>query len=364
MSGGVDSSVAAALLLREGYEVVGAFMKNWSEHGGEVCAWRQEREDAQAVADQLGIPLLTFDFEEDYRREVYAYMLAEYEAGRTPNPDVLCNEKVKFGPFLQRALAEGADVVATGHYARVEKKPFLPSCPPALLPVACRLMAGVDNNKDQSYFLHRLSQEQLQHVSFPVGELKKSEVRAIARDLQLPVAEKKDSVGICFIGEKNMPEFLAQSIAGRPGPIVSTEGHVVGRHCGIAPFTIGQRHGLGLSDGQPYFVIGKDMPRNTLVVARGEDPAELYSQELIAEKIHWIGEEPELPLQCKARVRYRQPLQECEVKGLPAGQAGARSEGGKEDLLVTFDRPQRAVAPGQFVVFYDGEVCLGGGVIR
>ena len=340
MSGGVDSSVAAALLLHQGYEVVGAFMKNWSERGtGEKCGWRQEYADAQAVADQLGIPLLFFDFEEDYRREVYAYMLAEYEAGRTPNPDVLCNEKVKFGPFLQRALAEGADLVATGHYARVR-------CENGVF----QLLAGVDAGKDQSYFLHRLSREQLQHVAFPVGELQKSEVRQLAHEFDLPVADKKDSVGICFVGEKNMPEFLSRGIAGRPGPIVSTEGRVVGRHRGIAPFTIGQRHGMNIGDGQTYFVVEKDMARNTLVVARGDDPPELYSQELAIENPHWIsGRPPVLPLRCRARIRYRQPLQDCTID-----ETGA---------AVTFDQPQRAVTPGQFAVFYDGAVCLGGGTI-
>ncbi|MFH1047223.1 MAG: tRNA 2-thiouridine(34) synthase MnmA [Patescibacteria group bacterium] len=340
LSGGVDSSVAAALLLREGFEVVGAFMKNWSDGvAGQMCSWRWEYADAQAVAEKLGIPLLLLDYEEDYRRDVYAYMLAEYRAGRTPNPDVLCNEKVKFGPFLRRALEEGADVVATGHYAQVREKAG-----------SQQLLAGIDSNKDQSYFLHRLSQEQLRHVAFPVGELKKSEVRDIARQLGLPVAEKKDSVGICFIGEKNMAEFLARDIPGRPGPIVSTEGRVVGRHSSVVPFTIGQRHGMNITDGQPYFVVGKDMARNTLIVARGEDPAELYSRELAAEDIHWIsGEPPQLPLRCRARVRYRQPLQDCEVR---------------PDHTVVFDQPQRAIAPGQFVVFYDGEVCLGGGIIK
>lgn len=343
MSGGVDSSVAAALLLRDGYEVVGAFMKNWSDGGdGRMCAWRWEREDAQAVADKLGIGLLTFDFEQDYRREVYAYMLAEYRAGRTPNPDVLCNQKVKFGPFLDKAMEAGADAVATGHYARVHTD---------IQNGRTRLLAGLDQNKDQSYFLHRLSQEQLSRVIFPLGDMQKSEVRAMAHDLGLPVANKKDSVGICFIGEKNMADFLAQEIPPRQGPIVTTDRQVVGLHDGVVPFTIGQRHGMNIGDGHTYFVVEKDVVRNTLVVARGEDPAELYSGALTAESQHWIGGQPEFPLDCLARCRYRQPLQECRVT--PSGSG----------LKVEFARSQRAIAPGQFVVFYQDDVCLGGAVI-
>ncbi len=359
MSGGVDSSVAAALLLRQGYDVTGAFMKNWSDgEDGRMCSWRWERADAQAVADKLGIELMTFDFEADYRRDVYAYMLAEYRAGRTPNPDVLCNEKVKFGPFLQQALEAGADIVATGHYARTNTYPQSNLFSNG---DNVNLLAGLDDNKDQSYFLHRLSQEQLRHVVFPVGELKKSEVRAIARELELPVANKKDSVGICFIGEKNMSEFLAQDIAMRPGPIVTTDGRVVGLHHGVIPFTIGQRHGMNIGDGQPYFVVDKDIVRNTLVVACGEDPIELYSNELVAESAHWIsGQPPKYPHACQARIRYRQPLQECSVEqSVPDD-----DETKPTTLRVTFGQPQRAVTPGQFVVFYDGEVCLGGGVIR
>jgi tRNA-specific 2-thiouridylase len=350
MSGGVDSSVTAALLLRAGYEVVGVFMKNWSEHavrkaGNQtgVCGWRKEQKDAQAVADRLGIQLVTLDFEEDYRRDVYAYLLAEYEAGRTPNPDVLCNEKVKFGPFLQKALEMKADIVATGHYARVNKNA-----------TGIQLLAAIDSNKDQSYFLHRLSQEQLRPVEFPLGELTKQQVRALAREFKLPVADKKDSVGICFVGEVKMDEFLSRAIIGRPGPIISTAGHVVGRHQGIAPYTIGQRHGLGLADGTPYFVIEKDMARNALIVAAGDDPIELYAQQLIAEKIHWIsGQSPNFPLRCLARIRYRQPLQWCEVRTM-----------NEDKISVVFDQSQRSITPGQFVVFYDGAVCLGGGMIN
>ncbi|MEA3249488.1 MAG: tRNA 2-thiouridine(34) synthase MnmA [Patescibacteria group bacterium] len=366
MSGGVDSSVAAALLLREGYEVVGAFMKNWSDTKDPAtgnCAWRKEREDAQAVADKLGIPLVTFDFEQDYRLEVVDYMVREYESGRTPNPDVMCNRRIKFGLFMQEALAQGADYVATGHYARIaragsgkreagcidaSKKAAYSLQLPASSYV---LMAGVDSNKDQSYFLHTMTQEQLSRTLFPVGHIKKAEVRALAREFGLPVADKKDSQGICFIGHVNLGEFLERAIVPKKGPIVTTDGCVVGVHRGIAPYTIGQRHGLGIGDAMPHFVVEKDRARNTLVVARGENPDELYSSELTAKDMHWIAVEPAASMKCKARIRYRQPLEDCAVSI------------GDSCVQVKFDRPQRAIAPGQFVVFYDGDSCLGGGVI-
>ncbi|HCC21837.1 TPA: tRNA 2-thiouridine(34) synthase MnmA [Candidatus Uhrbacteria bacterium] len=346
MSGGVDSSVSAALLVRDGYDVHGVFMRNWTgetDGSGETCGWRKEREDAAAVAELLGIPFETWDFEQDYRQEVYEYMLAEYAVGRTPNPDVLCNDRVKFGPFLRRALDSGAEAVATGHYARLDRTEG-----------GLHLLAATDDNKDQSYFLHRLSQEQLLRVEFPIGGLDKPQVRALAHEFGLPVANKKDSVGLCFVGEVNMTKFLTSRLPGRTGPIVTSDGRVLGRHDGIEPFTIGQRHGLGLGDGRPYFVIEKDPVRNTLVVAEGEDPAELYSTGLVADDLCWVaGSRPDLPLNCRARIRYRQPLQNCLVtKGEESGQT-----------IVSFVQPQRAVAPGQFVVFYNGEECLGGGRI-
>jgi len=391
MSGGVDSSVSALLLLREGYEVVGAFMKNWSDTKDPVtgtCAWRKERADAQAVADKLGISLVTFDFEKDYRLEVVDYMIREYEAGRTPNPDVMCNRRIKFGLFLRQALAEGADFVATGHYARIvragragrdsfparpahagrsprsEAEPSGSRCGDTVREAenCFNLLAGVDENKDQSYFLHTMTQEQLSRTMFPIGHLKKSEVRALAREGGLPVAEKKDSQGICFIGQVDLSEFLERVIPPRKGPIVTTDGRVVGVHHGIAPFTIGQRHGLGIGDATPHFVVEKDRARNTLVVARGERPDELYSDSLGAAEAHWIsGQAPQFPLKCEARIRYRQPLEKCVVQVLGSGGAGELGSG--EELRVVFERPQRAVAPGQFVVFYDGDVCLGGAVI-
>jgi len=347
LSGGVDSSVAAALLVRQGYRVEGAFMKNWSDTKDPVtgsCAWRAERLDAELVAARLGIPFATYDFEKQYREAVVDYLFREYEAGRTPNPDVLCNKVVKFDLFLRRALAEGADLIATGHYARVGKQAGTGRF---------QLLAGADKNKDQSYFLHQLSQEQLRCTLFPVGAMKKPAVRKLARDLGLPTAAKKDSQGICFIGKVDLKVFLARKIPRHPGPIVTVEGRVIGRHAGIAPFTIGQRHGLNIGGGRPYYVVEKDVRRNALIVASGDGEAALFAKKLIAGEVHWIaGRPPRLPLRCQARIRYRQPLQTTLVR---------RADGGRLD--VTFSKPQRAVTPGQFAVFYQGEVCLGGGVI-
>ncbi len=348
MSGGVDSSVAAALLVRQGHRVTGAFMKNWSDTKDPLtgaCAWRAERRDAESVAAKLGVPFLTFDFEKEYREAVVGYLFREYQAGRTPNPDVLCNKAVKFDLFLKRALEAGADLIATGHYARIGA--------PARRGGAYKLLAGVDPNKDQSYFLHQLDQAQLSRTLFPVGGLLKPEVRRLAREFGLPTADKKDSQGICFIGKVDLKTFLERGIVRRPGPIVTVDGRVIGRHQGMAPFTIGQRHGLDLGGGEPYFVVAKDPRRNAVIVARGGGHPELFARALEAEEPHWIaGKPPKLPLRCRARIRYRQPLQSAVVSAPEPGR-----------LLVRFAKPQRAVTPGQFVVFYDKEVCLGGAVI-
>lgn len=343
MSGGVDSSVVAALLVREGYEVIGAFMKNWSDETSEGCGWKAERRDAIRVAAMLDIPLLTFDFEKQYRERVMEYMIREYTTGRTPNPDVLCNSQVKFDLFLEESKRIGAERIATGHYARVLRGSD----------GECRLGVPADKGKDQTYFLNQLSQEQLSASMFPLAGLQKSEVRALAKKFGLPVAEKKDSQGICFVGRVNMKEFLADRITGRRGPIITTDGNVVGVHEGIAPYTIGQRHGLGIGGGTPYFVVHKDMQRNTLVVAGGVDPQELYASGLHAGPIHWIiGRPPALPLSCHARIRYRQPLQEAIVDQVRGG------------VHVRFTDPQRAISPGQFIVLYKDDICLGGGVIE
>ena len=342
MSGGVDSSVVAALLLAEGHEVTGAFMKNWSDEAdpctGE-CAWKKDRQDALRVATTLGIPFETFDFEAEYRRDVVEYMVREYAAGRTPNPDVMCNSKVKFKLFLRKALDSGADMIATGHYARVAEQSG-----------RFALLAGIDTNKDQSYFLNQLTQEQLSKTLFPIGHLPKPEVRRLAAEFDLPTAAKKDSQGICFIGKVDLREFLGEKISGIPGDVVTIDGKVVGRHAGIAPYTIGQRHGLGIGGGAPYFVVDKDLSRNVVIVSRAE--ADLFASALVAEEPHWIaGEPPTFPLRCRARIRYRQPLQDCTVTATDG------------QLRVDFAHSQRAISPGQFAVFYDGDICLGGAVI-
>jgi tRNA-specific 2-thiouridylase len=345
LSGGVDSAVAAALLLRDGHRVTGVYMKNWSDEAadqaGEECGWRQERRDAMRVAAHLGIPFLTYDLEAEYRERVFAYLVREYAEGRTPNPDVLCNNLVKFDAFLERAKADGADMIATGHYARVRKTGE-----------AYQLLAGADLNKDQSYFLHRLDQEQLSRALFPIGHLEKPEVRRLAREFGLPNAEKKDSQGLCFIGKVDMRTFLEPHVSQAPGPIVEPDGKEIGRHAGMAAYTIGQRHGLGLGGGEPAYVVGKQMATNTLVVARGEDPEALYRDVVMLDDMHWIaGAAPEAPFTCQARIRYRQPLQDTRVQWSDDGY----------DLV--FTERQRAVTPGQFAVLYDGDVCLGGGVI-
>ncbi|HJV33199.1 MAG TPA: tRNA 2-thiouridine(34) synthase MnmA [Patescibacteria group bacterium] len=346
MSGGVDSSVAASLLLDQGYDVAGAFMKNWSDskdpRTGE-CAWKEERRDAMRVAASLGIPFETFDFEEEYDRRVVDYLYREYAAGRTPNPDVLCNREVKFDLFLKEALARGADFIATGHYARVAKKED----------GSFALLAGLDRGKDQSYFVHALGQEQLKHVLFPIGHLDKRDVRAYARDRKLETADKKDSQGICFIGKVELREFLRRELAPKPGAIVTVEGRELGRHGDVQAFTIGQRHGLGVGGGPALYVVATDVATGTVTVAEGADHPALFKEKLAAGEWHWVsGRPPEFPFRCRARIRYRQPLQGCEVRPTEDGGCDVR-----------FDVPQRAVTPGQFIVLYDGDEVVGGGVI-
>jgi tRNA-specific 2-thiouridylase len=347
MSGGVDSSVAAWLLKSQGHDVVGVFMKNWEDDDtDEYCTSRVDLVDAAAAADVIGIDLEAVNFAHEYRERVFAHFLADYEAGRTPNPDVLCNSEIKFHAFLAHALALGADHIATGHYARVRDAGG-----------RVELCKAADRGKDQSYFLHRLSQAQLAPVLFPLGEMQKRDVRALAQRERIPTYAKKDSTGICFIGERPFRDFLARYLPRAPGPIVTPEGHVVGEHVGLAYYTLGQRQGLGIGgvrsaqDGA-WFVAGKDMARNRLVAVQGHDHALLHRRDVDAFDLHWIaGAPPRLPARLHAKTRYRMPDAACRVTA-----DGAM-------VHATFDDPQWAPTPGQYLVFYDGDVCLGGGVI-
>jgi tRNA-specific 2-thiouridylase len=344
MSGGVDSSVAALLLKNQGYQVHGLYMFNWDEDEDGYCESARDYQDARAVADRLDIPLHRVNFAGEYRDRVFRHFLREYRAGRTPNPDVLCNREIKFGVCFDYARRLGARWVATGHYARS--------------PGDGRLLAARDPLKDQTYFLHSVGAETLRQTVFPLGDLLKTEVRRIADQQGFPNHDKKDSTGICFIGERPFREFLSRYLPAQPGEIQDEDRNVVGRHSGLMFYTIGQRQGLGIGGRRdrgegPWYVASKDLSRNVLIVVQGHDHPRLMSGALIADDWHWIGDSsPPLPLKCTARIRHRQPLQGCRV----------RNHGHR--LLVEFDCPQRAVAPGQFVVLYDGDVCLGGGVIR
>ena len=344
MSGGVDSSVSAVLLLEQEYEVIGGFMKNWSDGGnGKECSWRAERRDAMRVAAQLGIDFHTFDYEDEYRTNVYEYMIHEYEAGRTPNPDVLCNKYMKFGFLLSEAEKLGCDFIATGHYARVRRDED----------DTAHLLAGMDANKDQSYFLCQLNQDQLKKCLFPIGELQKPEVRHIAEAHNLHVCDKKDSQGICFVGKVKMQEFLEERIPEHPGNIITTTGEVIGQHKGHAYYTIGQRSGLGIGGGTPYFIVERRPETNEVVVAVGKDDPALFKKELIAtDLVETVpgNFEKYAGKAVKARIRYRQTLQDCTFEI-------------NNNLSVSFANPQRAVAPGQFVAFYVEDELIGSGVI-
>jgi len=345
MSGGVDSSVSAALLVRQGYDVVGGFIKNWSDSKdlwtGE-CAWRGERRDALRVAAKLGIPLLTFDFEEAYREKVVGELFRGYGEGHTPNPDVLCNEAIKFGLFLEEAKRLGFAYVATGHYARVRHDADV-----------SHLLRGLDPNKDQSYFLYRVPQAALRMTLFPVGELEKPAVRKIAEELELPVAQKPDSQGICFIGKLDMEEFLRKKIPSKPGEIVDENGHVLGTHTGLDAYTIGQREGLLISKGgEPWFVAGKYREKNQLLVVPGAEHPLLFRSTCRLADVRWTrGVAPGEVFACDVQVRYRQT----------AIAAKASISLGQVDIL--FEKPVKAIAPGQSAVLYVGEECVGGGVI-
>ncbi len=348
MSGGVDSSVSALLMKRAGHEVIGVFMKNWEEKDADgVCTSERDWADARAVCEALDIPYYSVNFARQYRERVFEQFLAEYRKGRTPNPDVLCNREIKFNVFLDFAESLGADKLVTGHFARIDRADG-----------EYRLLRAADENKDQTYFLYMIDQRALSKALFPVGGMLKSEVRRLAREAGLPVSEKKDSTGVCFIGERNFKQFLSGFLPAQPGDMVTPDGRVVGRHDGLMYYTLGQRRGLGIGgggNGQRWFVVRKDLANNALVVHQGEDEALLYSHRAVGSELTWLAGRPPAaegePFDCQARLRHRQPLQACRLT-LREGRAH-----------MEFPVAQRAVTPGQSAVFYRGQVCLGGAII-
>ena len=347
ISGGVDSSVAAMLLLEQGYQVEGVFMKNWEDDDDDgYCAAAEDLADAQSVCDALGVKLHSVNFAAEYWDRVFAHFLDEYRAGRTPNPDILCNKEIKFRAFLEYAQHLGADKIATGHYAQVK-----------VSGKQYQLLRGVDTDKDQSYFLYTLNQSQLQHAVFPLGKYQKPVIRKMAAERGLSTHDKKDSTGICFIGERRFDTFLQQYLPANPGDIETTDGEVIGRHNGLMYYTLGQRKGIGIgglkqAGEQPWYVVDKDIERNVLVVGQGQQHPRLYHTELVCKQLHWVSGEPPASADCTAKIRYRQPDQACRIEIT-----------GADSACVVFDEAQRAITPGQSVVFYQNEVCLGGGVI-
>ncbi len=348
ISGGVDSAVAALRLLEQGYEVEGLFMKNWEEDDSEeYCSAAEDLADAEQVCETLGIKLHTVNFSAEYWDRVFEYFLAELRHGRTPNPDVMCNREIKFKAFLDYALEMGAEAIATGHYARIARANG-----------QVRLLKGLDANKDQSYFLYLLGQHALSHSLFPIGDMEKQQVRALAERAGFRNHMKKDSTGICFIGERRFKDFIARYLPAEPGDMISDSGEVIGQHHGLMYYTLGQRQGLGIGGvhnrpEQPWYVVRKDLDNNVLVVAQGHDHPTRLSTQLQAVDAHWIaGQPPQLPLRCHAKTRYRQADQACTIHATE-----------NNGLSVCFDQPQRAVTPGQSLVLYDGETCLGGAII-
>lgn len=350
LSGGVDSSVAALLLKQHGYHVEAVFMQNWQDNNQGECNIAEDLQDAQAVCDLLKIKLHVINFSHEYWNGVFKYFLDEYAVGHTPNPDVLCNKEIKFKAFLEHAKTLGAEYMATGHYARVDRTGRL-----------ARLLKGVDDRKDQSYFLHLLNQTQLNNTLFPLGELTKESVRKISAAAHLPNCHKKDSTGICFIGERKFRNFLGEYLLARPGEIVTSEGEIVGHHDGLMFYTIGQRKGIGIGGQKaateaPWYVAGKNIDSNLLIVTQNKNDPSLFNDSLICQRAHWIaGEEPSFPLYCHAKIRYRHNDEACCV---------TRFNHVDDKLLVTFQNHQWAITPGQFVVFYQGDECLGGAVIE
>ncbi len=339
MSGGVDSSVTAALLLDAGYDVVGVYMKNWSKDlPGHHCTWEEDYQDAKKVATQLGIEFKMYDFENEYRQKVVDYMVAEYQAGRTPNPDIMCNQEIKFKLFLDTALEDGADYIATGHYARVKDG---------------KLLVGIDKNKDQSYFLYRVNEEALKKTIMPIGEMEKPKVREIAKRLGLATAEKKDSQGICFVGKVGIKEFLETELGPqKPGQIIDQNGNILGDHEGSLYYTIGQRHGLNVGGGLPYYVTGKDVKNNQVFVTTDISDKNLWNQTLTLSDLHWINEAPNSQSKYTIRTRYRADL--VAVKSF-------KKEG--DNYLIELKDEVRAITPGQSAVIYEKERVVGGGIV-
>jgi len=364
-SGGVDSSTAIALLKKQGYAVTGVFIKVWQPDFVE-CQWKEDRLDAMRVCATLGVDFLNLDLEEEYKKEVFDYMVDEYKKGRTPNPDVMCNKKIKFGAFLNFALKNGIDYIATGHYVRLNhlalgalsgKSLSAPSAKwEAKGSVRRELLAGVDKNKDQSYFLWTLTQEQLKHCLFPIGEYEKKEVRKLAQSFKLPTAQKKDSQGLCFVGKVDMKDFLQRFIPQKKGDVLNEEGEVIGKHDGIFYYTIGQRHGFLVTkkgvDDKPYYIIAKDLEKNVLVVSNKKESGGVRHLLVKIGGVNWIsGKRPNLDRKYQARIRYRQSLKDCNLKE-------------KNGVMVVEFKEFQNVAKGQSIVVYDGEVCLGGGVVK
>ncbi len=350
LSGGVDSSVTALLLKQQGYQVEGLFMKNWEGDDTEdYCPAAKDLQDVFSICEQLDIPLHVENFSQEYWDRVFAHFLAEYQAGRTPNPDILCNKEIKFKAFLDHAMALGADKIATGHYARVTQANN----------GEFQLLKGLDNNKDQSYFLYTLQQHQLSKTLFPVGELQKPQVRELAEKAGLVVHDKKDSTGICFIGERKFKDFLQRYLPAQPGDIVNEHGEAIGHHEGLMYYTLGQRKGLGIGGGhgvsdEAWFVADKNLATNQLIAVQGENHPALYHRTLTAQQLDWTNAHcPALNTPLKAKIRYRQAEQACQIKRLENGQ-----------IWVEFDQPQKAITPGQSIVFYADQICLGGGVIE
>jgi tRNA-specific 2-thiouridylase len=378
MSGGVDSSVTAALLKQQGYDVTGVYMKNWSEDlPGMVCPWKEDYQDAKRVAVQLDIPFKMYDFQKEYRQKVVDYMVAEYQAGRTPNPDVMCNQEVKFKLFLQAALDDGADMIATGHYARIkhdaapaviptnpegsranQRRPEASkrdlSTPPEMTAVGAQLHVAANAEKDQTYFLYRVTEDALAKTLMPIGDIPtKEEVRKLAKDLGLVTADKKDSQGICFVGKVGIKDFLLHELGPQnAGDIVDQHGAVIGKHDGAIFYTIGQRHGLDVGGGLPYYVVGKDMKKNEVYVTTQLDDGRLWHKELKLTDVHWINGKPEANKTYQVRTRYRATLVDCEFKG---------SENGPLSLKLAEEI--RAITPGQSAVIYDDTRCIGGGIV-